>query len=248
MTTLHNRCIVALRNSNRQEVEAVRASAGTTPIREFHVIRDPRDVLVSAYFSHKTSHPTAIWPALEAQRRCLTSLSVEDGLLATLDFIGPVFEDMMSWADAPSDVLEVRFDELVTNPLDSFVRVFAHLGLLRDDVASVRRLVPETLTAAATMMAHRIGAGRFVMHLGKLSVPLLAYCVDCYRFSRLAKGRLPGSEDLSSHFRKGVTGDWVNHFTPRVAKEFHTRWQRLLKGLGYEPDAGWVDRRLAASQ
>ena len=30
----------------------------------FHVIRDPRDIIVSAYFSHLHSHPTDIWPEL----------------------------------------------------------------------------------------------------------------------------------------------------------------------------------------
>ena len=32
--------------------------------RGFHVVRDPRDILVSAYFSHLTTHPTENWPRL----------------------------------------------------------------------------------------------------------------------------------------------------------------------------------------
>jgi hypothetical protein len=33
-------------------------------VRGFHVVRDPRDVIVSAYFSHLHSHSDANWPRL----------------------------------------------------------------------------------------------------------------------------------------------------------------------------------------
>ena len=32
----------------------------------FHVVRDPRDIIVSGYFSHLWSHPDDTWPALRA--------------------------------------------------------------------------------------------------------------------------------------------------------------------------------------
>src|SRR5579862_2201277 len=31
-------------------------------LRGFHVIRDPRDLCVSAYWSHRNSHPVGAWP------------------------------------------------------------------------------------------------------------------------------------------------------------------------------------------
>ena len=45
----------------------------------FHVIRDPRDIVVSAYFSHLYSHPiTKGWPALVEHRARLQKASQEE--------------------------------------------------------------------------------------------------------------------------------------------------------------------------
>jgi hypothetical protein len=54
--------------------------------RGIHCYRDPRDLLVSAYFSHRYSHPTHSLPGLEAHRAALEELDEETGLLAELDF------------------------------------------------------------------------------------------------------------------------------------------------------------------
>ena len=39
------------------------------PHKGFHIIRDPRDIVVSAYYSHGYSHPTLNWPELEQHRK-----------------------------------------------------------------------------------------------------------------------------------------------------------------------------------
>jgi lipopolysaccharide transport system ATP-binding protein len=52
-------------------------------------------------------------------------------------------------------------------------------------------------------------------------------------------GRKPGAEDRGSHERKGVAGDWRNHFTDRVAKAFKDRYGDLLVATGYEKDDRW---------
>lgn len=53
-------------------------------------------------------------------------------------------------------------------------------------------------------------------------------------------GRKPGEEDVMSHGRKGISGDWKNHFTRRLAEHFHSIYGELLKGADYERDAAWV--------
>ncbi len=53
-------------------------------------------------------------------------------------------------------------------------------------------------------------------------------------------GRKPGEEDVKSHGRKGIAGDWRNHFTRRLGELFHSQYGELLKGGGYETDAKWV--------
>lgn len=59
------------------------------------------------------------------------------------------------------------------------------------------------------------------------------------RFEALTLGRLPGQEDLNSHERKGVSGDWRNHFTPRVTEAFKDRYADLLIATGYEYNHDW---------
>jgi lipopolysaccharide transport system ATP-binding protein len=52
-------------------------------------------------------------------------------------------------------------------------------------------------------------------------------------------GRRRGEEDVASHERKGVAGDWKNHFTDKVAKAFKDRFGELLVATGYEKDSRW---------
>lgn len=58
-------------------------------------------------------------------------------------------------------------------------------------------------------------------------------------------GRSPGEEDQTEHVRKGVAGDWKNHFTREAAEVFHHFAGRTLIELGYETDDRWVDSRPA---
>jgi len=58
------------------------------------------------------------------------------------------------------------------------------------------------------------------------------------RFEALAK-RKPGQEDVSSHERKGIAGDWKNYFTDRLARRFKDRFGELLVAAGYERDDRW---------
>jgi sulfotransferase family protein len=59
------------------------------------------------------------------------------------------------------------------------------------------------------------------------------------RFEALTGGRKPGAEDLASHERKGVAGDWRNYFTDRVARTFKDYYGALLIETGYEHDDRW---------
>ena len=52
-------------------------------------------------------------------------------------------------------------------------------------------------------------------------------------------GRKRGQEDVSHHERKGVAGDWQNHFTPRLKDRFKENFGQLLIDTGYETDLNW---------
>lgn len=54
-------------------------------------------------------------------------------------------------------------------------------------------------------------------------------------------GRNPGEESKSSFLRKGIAGDWRNHFTPEAAEIFDHYCGDALIATGYEPDRSWID-------
>lgn len=59
------------------------------------------------------------------------------------------------------------------------------------------------------------------------------------RFERLTGGRARGQEDNRAHQRKGVAGDWRNHFSDRLKRAFKARYGGLLVATGYERDLSW---------
>ncbi|KVC62890.1 hypothetical protein WI73_25035 [Burkholderia ubonensis] len=52
------------------------------------------------------------------------------------------------------------------------------------------------------------------------------------RFENLSAGRARGREEIYEHERKGVAGDWENHFTAKVSARFDELYGRLLDRCG----------------
>lgn len=59
-------------------------------------------------------------------------------------------------------------------------------------------------------------------------------CVQPAAFEVLAKNRSPGNEDPGSFYRKGIAGDWKNHFDSTLTAEFEKIAGATLGRLGYE--------------
>jgi len=68
---------------------------------------------------------------------------------------------------------------------------------------------------------------------------IVEHCVDSASFEKLSRGRERGEEDPSSFYRKGVAGDWRNHFTAEDSRSFKEEAGELLIQLGYEKDLDW---------
>jgi hypothetical protein len=62
--------------------------------------------------------------------------------------------------------------------------------------------------------------------------------VEANRFEKKT-GRQKGQEDVASHHRKGVRGDWQNHFSPGVTERFKERFGKVLVETGYETGTDW---------
>ncbi len=206
--------------------------------RGFHMVRDPRDILASAYFSHLHSHKTEAWPALVEHRAKLQEVSKEEGLFLEMDFNAPVFEDMWTWDYEQPNVMELKQEEFTKDPLNGFVDVFRFLGVLDETHHGNKARAKFLLASAANVLSrhHKLPIGK---PLATLPAERLLGIVHNNRFETKTAGRTAGQEDVKSHYRKGQPGDWRNHFTPDHVAEFKKRHAELLVRLGYEQDADW---------
>lgn len=81
------------------------------------------------------------------------------------------------------------------------------------------------------------GAGQLERLLAFLGVArdaeTIAACLAASSFEQMSGGRAAGDEDKRSFFRKGVSGDWRNHFDETVSKRFRALTNGLMDELGY---------------
>jgi hypothetical protein len=203
-------------------------------LRGFHVIRDPRDIIVSGYYSHLYSHPTKDWPELVAYREKIKNMSKEEGLFLEIDRSEYVFQHMSKWNYANSDILELKMEDIVRDPYASLVEVFAWLGLVNENMRLKNQTYYLLYRSISKLTGKYSRLGLLQYRVDKLPVDKLLYIVYSNRFDVKSKGRRPGQEDVTSHFRKGVPGDWVNHLTVDHVKYFEERHPNLLAKLGYE--------------
>jgi hypothetical protein len=184
-------------------------------LKGFHVIRDPRDIVVSSYFSHLYSHPVDDWAALSRHRERLQTATKEDGLLLDIRFMEDELDRLDRWDSTLPGVMELKMEELISDPRMKFMEIFRHLDMLDE------------------------GSPAPGLETGKISWPALDEILKQKSFTSLSEGRKPGEENVRSHFRKGIAGDWVNHFSGDHKKYFKEKYNHLLVKLGYETDANW---------
>ncbi|WP_054682655.1 sulfotransferase domain-containing protein [Rhodothermus marinus] len=207
--------------------------------RGFHVIRDPRDLIVSAYFSHLYSHPTDILPALESHRKRLAAVSKEEGLLLEMEFSSPILHDLGAWDYSHANILELKMEELTARPYEGFVRIFEFLGLLDEGESySARRRVRLFVREMLNRASFRYRWLKWLRQPMPVTGELLLGRVWDHRFEKKARRRR-GEEDPRSHYRKGQPGDWRNHFTEEHVAAFKEKFGDLVVRLGYEPDNDW---------
>lgn len=105
-----------------------------------------------------------------------------------------------------------------------------------------RRLHPERglIVRYEDLLADTPGAfGSILTHYG-IAIPesQVRDIVESQAFKRVT-GRAPGQEDATSFNRKGVAGDWANHFTPEHRRAFEHVAGERFGATGYEWGEGW---------
>jgi hypothetical protein len=222
-------------------VSYVNANAKFVNLRDFrgfHLVRDPRDLVVSAYFSHRNSHPTQDWPELPAHRERLLQVSKEEGIFLEMEFNRPVLEEMAAWNYLQDNVLELRQEEFTADPYRGFLQVFGFLGVLDEANFSKKRQLPYLLRAANNIW-WRQGKLPWRRPMNAIPAERLLGIVHNNRFSNYAGGRKKGQADEKSHYRSGKAGDWANHFTPDHVAHFKQLYGDLVVRLGYETAEDW---------
>lgn len=189
--------------------------------RVFYLYRDGRDVMVSLYF-HRAREVRA---ARERGERHPHDRR---------------YERLFGRGWDPDDVrahLPRFIEHEARHPVGTRATWSEHVGEWAFDRPHVVTLSYEE------MLADTVGALARVLpvHTGQPVDPeRLRASVEKFSFRRQT-GRKAGQEDRASFKRKGIAGDWKNHFTREAAQVFDHHFGDMLVRLGYVPDRRWVD-------
>lgn len=169
--------------------------------RTFFILRDPRDCVVSWYFSMRYSHNPEFGIVQELRAELQQIAEPSDGLKHMITRVAGFgfFDTQRSWIDAPrSDV----------------VRVLRYEDFARDNERFLRDLL------------QFLGVDLADAEFRELA--------DRHAFAKRAGGRSAGDSDEQHHYRKGVGGDWVNHFTDDVMAHLEAVAGSIVRDLGYD--------------
>jgi len=205
-----------------------------------HIVRDPRDLVVSAYFSHKYSHSTTVWKELRSHREKLQSLSKDEGIHEEIEFRSKSFRHISHWNYDQEHVLEIRFEDFASKPYDTLLSAYRFLGLLdEDDYKIGKRFMGLYRESCAALYARTAIAWPARVSPRQLPAAELLTIAWRNRFQARAGGRKKGDENARSHYRKGQPGDWVNHFTAQHKQHFREIYPNLVPNLGYSDNDNW---------
>ena len=225
--------------ADRRQVEVLR------PVRAFHVIRDPRDIIVSAYFSNRNSLSTEPYPHIQRHRAELRNTSLEQGLLLEMEFSKAELVQIGDWDYTHDHILEVKAEDLLAHPYEGFISIFRHLGLLGEvEPQRAHEQLRVSIERLRNRLSRRTGLERLRRRIPATGEIVLG-TVYAQRFDALTGGRQRGNEDVESHYRKGVAGDWANYFTAEHVDAFNEQFGDLLVKLGYEENRQWSSLRAA---
>ncbi len=226
--TKHKLDLISFTNADKQHVQSLGDH------KAVHIIRDPRDVLVSAYFSHRYSHATDGWPELAPHRDRLESLNEEEGLMAEIEFSECYLRQMYEWDYQTPGIKEIKFEQLTINPYENCLEIFEHLGLLKDEDCKPLYRIRDFIKISNLSLKRRLN-GNWPFPLSSDTIPShqLVTLVHQQRYKKLSGGRKQGESNQNSHYRKGKAGDWVNHFTPQIQTIFNQHYPDILTRCGY---------------
>lgn len=97
--------------------------------KTIYVIRDPRNIVVSWYYSALKTHPEMA--GLSVTRKVLQDMDRASGIAHSIKWLGVKFADMRSWAElgsADDNVMLVRLEDITAAP-EALGNIFSFCGL-----------------------------------------------------------------------------------------------------------------------
>ena len=190
------------------------------PYRGSHMIRDPRDVIISGYFYHlwtkeewvhipmeKLSHkwihlPTEKFGHMSYQQY-LNSLDREQGILAEIKRASTEdMRQMIEWDYGNPNFIEIKYEDLIRDEESTFYNIFEHY------------LFSESAISNCLNIAKK------------------------YSFKNRTK-RTVGEVKLKSHLRSGRPGEWRDFFNDEHKMVFKNLFGEAVVKLGYEANNDW---------
>lgn len=202
-----------------------------------HVIRDPREMVVSGYYSHRDSHP--LFPGLAAERARLREVGFGDGLRVIMDGImKETFESMREWPEPGDCRFEtVKFEDMCADydilwdALSASGLTCAKEGPLTWPGTTWNQAAARLGSRRAMVRGRGITRASFDLHLKRL--------LD----NRQRKQRRFRREGRIGHHRTGKKKGWRESFGPEERAHFEKRFPGLVERLGYpswEPGSGTI--------
>jgi len=180
------------------------------------VVRDPRDLFVSQYY-HDTQY-----------RRREKGLEIERHFRH--DPSRPLRADFGAYLEAK---LRLR-----ANPPFSYTE-FVHSWRNRPRVCWVR--YEDCIADPEAELTRILRSFALPQEPGRIREAVEANCFENATRARTGHSRKPGEADPAEFERKGVVGDWKNHFDADSCERIQRLEGWTLRVLGYERDAGWIE-------
>lgn len=196
------------------------------PFKGFHITRDPRDIVVSGYFSHLKVHALVDDPALGVtmeHRKLLQKLPKKEGIDLEIATIARVpLQHLHQWNYEDPRILETTFTRLTTSSFDELARILAFLDMIKPQ----NRWVFGS-RCFANRLLKRLGMGGLRMRAERYAPAQLRKTLRDLSFDNLRRGKPWWLNQRGGHYRKGRAGNWMEHMDPGQEAEI----ERLFPGL-----------------
>lgn len=179
--------------------------------RGLHMIRDPRDIIVSGCFYHQRAEeewlhlPRRRYEGMSYVGKINSFTSQQEQLLFEMEHIGVLtLKDMLAWNYRNRNFLEIKYENLIGDlELEGFREAF--------------KFLQKGGTALSTIPLEEL-----VSHAHDNSL-------------------LSGKVDDGGHVRSGEASQWRDYFDDALSQRFLELFGDILIQLGYEKDHSWAN-------